>query len=401
MAAALSRYALQLATLTLVAGRFGVEMLGAYALAMAISGPIFVTLSLGLRNLYFTVEASTSRAAFTRIRLIAGLGGVALCLGLGAFLPEPGIQVLGLVSLAKYLEGVSDLRLAFLQREGSIRAIGLYALVQLLAAILLTAVAAIFSMGALQSIAVVLCGGTAMGLATAMWASRIQSSPSQPATRTEIRSLVHGGIPLGAAYGLANFTWAIPQYFLAAWSTPANVGRFAVALYIVIAVEFVVNAFQQAWLGTNGRSGPEGSKGGLALGCRLLLRWSGVALPIVALGIGFYGLGGPGLLNPSLRFTTIELAAVAGCALAVPGFYAIGAVLMRSRSYSAMPILNAIGLLGIIMACSLLVRHEPISGAFVGALLGLLVRLGLGLGLIARADTVGGQASPDVGDRHD
>ncbi len=232
------------------------EMVGKFALGLAVSAPVYMLTNLNLRAAQATDSRHEYRFGhYLAVRLLGTLVALAVIagiIGLSRYRRETAL-VIAAVALAKASESVSDLfyglwenRERFSAEAVALIGRGLGAVVALVAALFLTKnlVLAILAYAGWwmawllsyeRSMAKkILANGTSPEAFRPAW---------QPQRLKELAAL---SFPLGAVMLLISLNANIPRYFLEHYWGEAALGYFAALAYIQVAGTMVVNALGQA-----------------------------------------------------------------------------------------------------------------------------------------------------------
>lgn len=221
----------------LIAATYGAAGLGEYSVVLAGATPLFIFLGLGLRNVYVSLAGSPRWRTFLQWRI----GGVAVALALLAIYcllaaPYWGI-FLGMATM-KVADGLSELALARLQRQGRFTALGALTCTSAVATVAAISIAAWLSAPTGVLLACVGAVSLAMGLV-----ALVLSRPSSVAPTIEdavgARRLLSAALPITASTGLMSLVASIPVWFLGAHTTPQEVGRFTAAAYLIVAANLL------------------------------------------------------------------------------------------------------------------------------------------------------------------
>jgi O-antigen/teichoic acid export membrane protein len=219
-------------------------LLGEFALALALTAPLFVLATLSMR----TAQATDQRhefdfADYAQLRLLCLAGAILLLatvLAVGGFAPATAATI-ALVGVAKACDAFSDVVYGLLQQHERMRRVGvsrvLQGSLQLLA--LCTALAATGSvvMAAAAMAAVSIGVTVAYDLTSArriagraVWRPVVRRRPSW---RT-LRRLLLLSLPLGVAGALDSLNASVPRYALDAYGSRADLGYYAAIAYFLI-----------------------------------------------------------------------------------------------------------------------------------------------------------------------
>ncbi|MEV2241599.1 oligosaccharide flippase family protein [Micromonospora sp. NPDC049891] len=240
------------------------EMVGHYALGLAISAPVILVAGLALRTVQVTdVGPLYVFNDYLRLRIV----GMVTALGvIGAVVPFLGAGkevVVLLVSVAKALDGVGDTYWGLFQRHERMRPIGvsmitngLVTVVAVIALLLMTASVEWAAVGSL-------IGSLAGSIGYCVWAARpLGATSSSTVTLTgswAVRPLAASALhrmarlavvaaPLGLSSGLVSLSANLPRYLLGHELGSAALGIFAALAYVVLAANVLFAAISQLLL---------------------------------------------------------------------------------------------------------------------------------------------------------
>ncbi len=256
-----STYALAQWILLSTFARLGTPaMVGRYALALAISAPVYLLCNLSLRTVQVTAGAlyGTSRD-FLRLRVITATTAFAITILFAFCFDLQTAAVIILTSFAKALDSLADIVFGVLQQLGQLQYNG----VSLVINGILTAAVGVFMM-ALTHAQIWAIAGSVISSAVASVAypalvlkrladheHRSILFPSATGAIPDQRNLWRlalVALPVGLASGLVAFTTNIPQYVLSASHGQESLGIFAALSYVVLLAGLVFGAVAQAEL---------------------------------------------------------------------------------------------------------------------------------------------------------
>jgi O-antigen/teichoic acid export membrane protein len=235
--------------LIVVARSGGPEMVGRFALALAIAAPVMLFSNLSLRPALVTdVRGEHPLGRYLALRLAkTAIGGtIVVGLALALRLESEGALLIVVVGLAKSSENLSDILYGVAQRHErfdliarSMSARGLLGLLAMAAGIAAT--------GEVVWGALALALAWALVLALYDWpktaAWRRASAPAG-APRTWL-GLAWSVLPLGVAVLLFSLNGNLPRYVIADWFGEAELGVFAAMAYLVAAGGMLINVLGQ------------------------------------------------------------------------------------------------------------------------------------------------------------
>ncbi len=229
-----------------------VEMVGQYALGLAVTAPVFQFCSLQLRAVQVTDARDKYRfAEFSGMRLItSGLGlSIVLVLTLaGRYLPQTA-WVIVLIGATKAVESISDLCQGLFQKHErmdlvarSLMAKGILS-VSAVAIVLKAGGGAAWSAAALVIAWSLVCSGYDIRKAAAEAKSWKALLPGITVSR--FRQLFVLTLPLGFVLMVLSLNANLPRYFLEKYSGEASVGIFSALTYCITAFGIVMTALGQ------------------------------------------------------------------------------------------------------------------------------------------------------------
>lgn len=244
------------------------EMVGQYALGLAVSAPVVLLASLALR----TVQVTDTGRGFTfddylRLRVSGMLVALLLMGVVAAFIGSAHAVVVMLVGIAKALDAIGDIFFGLFQRHEQMRPIG----ISMMSNSLLTVVAMVSLLALTGSIGWAVVGSVIGSLAGSIgycgWAAKplraAESTDAAPAgagtdkaslprdPRAVVRRmgrLAMVAAPLGFASGLVSLSGNLPRYFIEHILGAAALGIFAALAYIVLAANILFAAISQMLL---------------------------------------------------------------------------------------------------------------------------------------------------------
>ncbi len=360
--------ACQWALPVVVARTLDPEAVGQFALALAITAPLFLLTNLQLRTVLVTdVESRHPFRHYLRLRRISNLVALAGVAAVAIWGPWPTqtAWALGCVGLARAADSMSDLHYGGLQREHRLARVAL--------SMALRGIAALASV----SLALALGGGVAGAAAAfaAAWivaeqfvdapsSRRLLGRDSPLSNAPSIGALARTALPLGLVMALISLNLNIPRYFIEGLRGARDLGLFAAAAYLSQLGALVVNALGVAAAPRLAAQFTEGR--------RADFRASLLRLTIVALALGTLGLmvalaAGRLVLTRVYGTAYGEGAEVLSvlCAAAGLGYLtaALGCGVTASRQFKRQVLVLGAATLTTLIAATLLVPGRGILGA--------------------------------------
>jgi len=371
LAASLARYGGQVALLAVIAHTAGPVAVGQFALALAITAPIFILTGLGLRTVVVTLKTPFTSGDVLAVRATTTALALAASLAAGGLVPSADWRVVALVAAIKVADAFSDAIYGLYQVAGRFTAIPVLATFQSVAY-----VAAVLAAGLAtgEVLAALGCGAAAACLVSAaMVAHTLRDSrpaaAGQPGRRPQRprRALVRAGVPSGLAQGAVSLVASVPQLVLAETAGAAAIGRYAVLIYVIVAAELVMNAITQAWLPAARAVDIEGRFTG-----RFVAVFAGkitaLQVPVAAGILVAATVAFPLVFGPSFTIRTVEYAPLAVALLAAPAMFITSAAMNVHNLYGPL-MRNSLVVLAVCVATSLLVvpGHGTTGALWVAA----------------------------------
>jgi len=383
------------------------QMVGQFALGLAITAPVILFASLQLQ----TVQATDARGQYQfpdylALRLITTMLAVVVISGIVyvAGYPLETTLVILLVGLAKAFEAISDVFYGlFLRHERMERMAwsmiikGLLSLAALTLGVYLTGSVVWGVVGMALAWALVLFG---YDIRSGVWVlnhfSETRDSPGpERGSASKLRprwaadrlaSLVWLTLPLGFVIALISLEASIPRYFVEYYMGARELGIFAPMVYIIVAGTTVVQALGRS---TSPRLARYYAEGDISRFRSLLLKAVGVGALLGVVGVlaaSFAGreiltiLYAPEYAEDTDVFLWLMVAAGLGYVASFLGYGMTAARYLRVQ----VP-LFALVVCSVALTCWLLVPTAGLQGAAMAIIIGGVVQLGGSLAIIAHA----------------
>lgn len=250
-------YSASQGTLLLVLTRISTpEILGRYALALAVCGPIMLLCNLGLRVVQATDAQNRNRFSdFLFLRLLTSAAALAIIAGI-AFLGYSMqlAMVILAVGLSKAVESISDILFGLMQKHERMEYIGLSQIAKgplsiiAFGAVLYVSGQLVWSVLALAGVWLLL-----LLFFDARNARRFLSAGQNfaevfwsQARRRDLVSLAARAAPLGYVAVLVSLNWSVPRYFLERLYGESTLGYFAAMAFLPSAGMFALEALGQS-----------------------------------------------------------------------------------------------------------------------------------------------------------
>ena len=375
----------QWALLSLLAKLGGSEMLGQYALAVAITAPVAMLSHLNLRAVIATdVTGKHPFGDYLAVRLAAtalGLAAIAL-LAAGAKADGPIALVILAVGIAQSAENLSDAFYGAMQRRERMDRIAR----SMVGRALISALALGGALWLTHSIVAAAAALAAARIASLLLFDVRTGEPLARTTRSQQFVILRTALPLGLVLMLVTLNTNLPRYAIEQKLGTRELGAFAAVAGFLAGGNTVVNALGQSATPRLARYFAEGDRRGFR---RLTIR-----LAALSAGLGAAGIAGALLLGaPLLRILyRPEFAQYAGLlavlmAAAAPIYIAgtLGYVITSVRAFDVqLPLFCAVAA-ACALASWLLVPRFGLMGAPAALGVAACVQVAGELAILARA----------------
>jgi O-antigen/teichoic acid export membrane protein len=369
----------QWALLSVTAKLGSSELLGQYALAVAVAAPIAMLTHLNLRAVLVTdVRRQYPFGDYLTVRLASSAAGLAITLAAALLSAAAGrsMAAIVLVGVALGVDNVSDIYYGLMQRRERMEQVGksMIARGTISAAVFAFALArthdvssAVFML-ALARIAVLLCYDRPRGAA------------GERAGRSGVRAqlaIFRSALPLGIVLMLVSLTASVPRYAIEHYLGTRWLGIFAAVASFIAVGSTVANALGQA---ATPRLAAYFAEGDLPRFLGLALRLVGLAALLGGAGVlGAALLGKPALsllFRPEYaEFSALLVAIMVAGALSYLAI-TLGYVVTSARSFDAqVPLLSVVAAASGAMSW-LLVPAMGLAGAALAIALASCVQIG-------------------------
>jgi O-antigen/teichoic acid export membrane protein len=384
------------------------QMVGKFALGLAITGPVLMLTNLQLRAVQATDAESQYRFGdYLALRLIGTTLALVVVLGIvyfANFQRDTALIILA-VGLAKAFESVSDVFYGlFLQRERMDRMAksmigkGLLSLGALSLGIYLTGnlVWGVLGLGLVWAL-VLLCYDLRNGaevLKTSPLAS-LGLTPKEANLAAKLRPywsaktlarLAWLALPLGLVMGLLTFNASVPRYFVEHFLGERELGIYAAMAYITVAGETVVNALGQS---TSPRLAKYYAERNRAQFCTLLLKMAGVGTLLGVAGVLIAMIAGREILTLVYGPEYAGRAEIFIWLMIAAGITYVGSFLgygiTAARYFTVQVPLFVLAGCTSALACLWLVPAAGLQGAALAVVLTAAVQCCASLAIVARA----------------
>jgi len=376
----------QWAVVVLIARVGSPEMVGSYALALAITAPIFLFANLNLRAYQATdVEDAFQFGQYLTVRLLTS--GIALSVvgGLCLFgvVKAGHVSVVLAVSAAKALETVSDAIYGLFQRHEELDRIA--------RSLILRGCLGFIGMAGGLALGESLTAG-AIGMATAWLAvlllvdapgSRAFLREAAPSTHGGTLDLVRRAAPLGLVMLMVTLSQNLPTYVIEYALGTESLGFYASVAYFLVAGRIVANAISQS---SSPRLAQLLVRGNVSDFRRIMHLNLLLGLGLGVAGVSISALFGEWLLGFAYgeAYARYGLLLVLTMAAAGVGFLAafLGAALTAARKFRAMVAINVLSLATTGLLCVWAIPRFGLLGAPLAIGVALLFKVAVNTVLV-------------------
>ncbi|TFD50809.1 hypothetical protein E3T55_08405 [Cryobacterium frigoriphilum] len=348
------------------------ETVGRYALALAITTPIFVLAQMGLKGVYLTMHHDYRFRSYALVQLVMVAAAVIVSVGVALVFNRDLIVTVTLVAVIKVADSLSEFFSAPLQKYDAARRI-FWA--YLTSAVLGSAVTGV-ALALTRDLDVALAGLAATSLFVAIFLmgfparrlvrGREGDAHALLAPAQDRRRILRAGLPMGVAGAILALVSSMPQYFLARDHGEGVVGYFVVLLYVFAIVDIFSGTLTQAWI-PKARLALENTDGDHFRFLRSTLVttgwWSLVLMPLAIIGLVIVSLLLPIVFGPEyvlsfavalplfVGIVVLPSTHFGGTAVAVQNFYVHGITLSIGSALVSL------------IACSVLIPGFSAAGA--------------------------------------
>lgn len=230
------------------------ETVGRYAIALAITTPIFVMGQLGLKNVYLTMQRDFRFRSYLTIQVMTAAAALLLSVGIVFVFNRDLLVTVTLVAVVKVADTLSEFFSAPLQKYHAAPRIFLAYLASAVLGSGVTGVALVVTQQLDIALAGLACTSLFVALVLMLWPARRLTAQHENAAhsallpRLDRTSILRAGFPMGVAGAILALVSSMPQYFLARDHGEATVGYFVVLLYIFAIVDIFSGTLTQAWI---------------------------------------------------------------------------------------------------------------------------------------------------------
>ena len=326
----------QLAIFILFARWLGAAAAGRFAFALAVTAPVFILASLGMRDIYLTLRTDIALAHYERVRAVTVVAAIVVSVGVSFLLPMNVAVIIAVVACSKALDSFNDLYGAAMQKSSRIKFTVLTSAITTILQV--TTIAAALALGATMPVA--LGVSTLSYLISVVFIVRpiAYKGLRDDEARVTAKSgrawieIARAGFPTGISLGLITALSTLPQYFLSWTRGPVDVGKYAMLLYLVVAMEMALNALAQSWIPVGRALEWEGTLSSRRI-LGVALRWTLITLPFALLGIAVATVAFPLVLGPTYTITMAEVFPLAGAMIMTPAVFAATTSLAIQNRY--------------------------------------------------------------------
>lgn len=235
--------------LVILAKLSGEEILGVYALALAVVSPVFALANMNLRALQATdAEKTVHFDCYGRFRRLSSLIAILICSAIAVIIYRDKLDIsLSIICLSfyKYFESQSDLVHGFLQKRERMDLIANSIMARGFSNVLVMATTYYFTHELTYALAVTIIKSWAIYYFIDRRNYR-RLYQDQPCDYKTVSELFRVAWPLGIVIFANTLNLNIPRYFIALYYGESLVGIFAAISYFIVAGSTLVNAIGQS-----------------------------------------------------------------------------------------------------------------------------------------------------------
>ena len=368
------------------------EMVGRFALALAVTAPVFMFTSLQLRAVQATDRSHQfAFADYLGLRILSTALALAVIVGLAAWFHYPFwiAAVIVMVGFAKGSESISDAVYGLVQWHERMdliaRSMMLKGLISLAAFAITIALTRSLVMGAAALAMAWSLVLITYDFSLARRFARTGSTGPLPAghhpsvprfTRDTLLRLTRLSIPLGITATLGSLILNVPRYFIEHYAGTRALGFFAAIAYLMVAGNLVTNAVGQS---ATPRLASLYASGELRAFRSLLLRLCGAAAVPGVAGLLVAVLAGKLVLRLLYRADYESYSGVFTLLMIAAGIYCVTAILANAmtaaRIFNPQPALFTAVMLVSAAACFFWVPAHGLTGAAFAIILAAATQL--------------------------
>lgn len=369
---------------------------GRYALALALTSPIFVFAQLGLKGVYLTLRTSHRFSTFLAVQIGAVVLAFTASVVVALVVNPALVSTVALVSFVKSVDCGFELGSGALQRYHhtptvfwsylTAAILGIVAVV----AVLLASAELDLALAALGTVNGVVATVSTVRLGLRL-ARRHEVLVPHPPMRVSVVGILKAGLPTGAAAAVLALVASLPQYFLASSWGEATVGHFAVLLYLVAIADIFGGTLTQAWIpGARARL-EERTSGFVGFTLASTLRWTAIFLPLTVAGLWIASAVLPVLMSPEYTIGFDLALPLAVAIMLLPLLHFGGTAISVLNLYIHNITLSVVAAGVSVLACLVLAAPFGLVGALWATVLAYLARATVALAILV---TQGRQGTP-------
>jgi O-antigen/teichoic acid export membrane protein len=346
------------------------ELVGRFALALAVTAPVIMFANLNLRAVLATdAEGRHAFGDYMGLLLLMLAGGFAAVVLLSLRESREQLVVILIVGFAKLLEQFSELFCGLMQRGERMDLIAL--------SLAFKGGASLLFFGGCMALTGSLpwaCAGLAAAWALALFgfdAWNVRRGLGVPAAALlprfeagRLRELARLALPLGVGALLGSLTVNVPRWFVGEMLGERELGLFAAMSYVSVIGLRVVSALGETAVPRLARQHASRDAAAFRL---LALQTAGVGLALGAAGVAAAALAGRPLLTLLYRPEYAERLDVFVWVMVAAGLSWVGIFLeyamTGARSFVAQPVVLVAGIAVLALGCRLLIPAHGLAGA--------------------------------------
>lgn len=354
-------------------------VVGRYALALALTSPIFVLAQLGLKGVYLTLRTHSRFSSFLLVQLGSVLAAFGVCIVLALAVNRGLVSTVALVCFVKAVDCGFELGSGALQLYHRTPIV----FWSYLAAAVLGVGAVVAILLATGDLDLALLGlgvvNAAVALTTALrrgWVLARSNEAQLPSSsrRTELFRILAAGLPAGIGTAMLALVASMPQYFLAASWGESAVGYFAVLLYLVAIADIFGGTLTQTWIPSARARLAKGQQGFLLFSLAVAARWTLAFIPLVAVGLWLGSIVLPLAMSPEYQIGWDLVLPLAAAMLLLPLLHFEGMAISVLNLYIHTITVSVATAIVAVISCVVLVPTYGLAGALWATAFAFLAR---------------------------
>ena len=357
--------------LVLLARLTSADVVGRYALALAMTTPFFIFAQLGLKGVYLTMQADYRFRSYVLVQVVTLFLAFVASL-VAALIFTPGVTLtVALVAAIKAADAMSDIFSGPMQKYRNAYRVFVAYFIGALAgsAVTATALALTGLLDAALAGLLVISVFTAIVLmgfpARRLTMRHEDTAHARLHPQEDRRAILRAGLPMGVAGAILALVSSMPQFFLARSYGEAVVGVFAVLLYVLAVVEIFTGSLTLTWI-PRARRALKDHENDLHRFFKLVAAtaglWTLAFIPAAVLGLWVMSLVLPAVLGPHYTIRIEEALPLALGVILLPAVHFSGTAIAVRNFWVQGVAVSVAAATASLVACVVLVAPLGVAG---------------------------------------